>query len=326
MAGVTTLVSSVVAVAVSGGAGGHLASRWRSGRVPDVALLAWAIGLGTWAVAGVALTVGMQLGWNAPVVHIMYLCHAAVAGPWLAVGVVAHNGEDRATSRMTGLALTAVVALSLPDILAANRPAVMTAVLAGLWAVVLLDGQRQRVVVGSLLLVAGWSALAAITILPSPSVGSLPAEGVPVASDVLAQHLVAFGRAGTVVASVVTVVGALVGLARGVLANADGTAGDRATRGRTRALVRRATWSTGWQGLANTGRRGRAVAGTVVATGVVVATWLPGLLGMADVAVVVAVTMAVGAAVVHGGALLAVGPRGVGTPVVETGPVTRVWD
>lgn len=300
----------------------HLARRWRAGSRPDPALLAWGVGLALWAVASLALAAGLRDGFAGPIYRILYLTGGVLAVPWFALGAVAHHSVDRTTSRLTGVAVAVTMALALPGVRAGDRGAVMTVVLGGLWLVLLLDGNRQRVVVGSLLLVLGWSMLAAITVLPTPFRTPLPAAGLP-PTDVLPAHVVAFGRAASTVGLVVLCVGAGVATLRRVLGWAP--VGRRATPGDRRPLGA-AGLAGGWASLAERGLRSRAIGGLVVASGVVLAVAAPAVATFLDAGTAQVLGIGLGALVVHDGALRSAGLRG-SVEVARPQPgTTRVWE
>lgn len=310
----------LAACLVAGTAAIDLGRRWRAGRVPRPALLGWALGLGLWAVSGLALGLGAWRGFSSPMVRILYLCSAALALPWLAWGSVAHHAVDRVTSRLTSVALLAVVVSNLADVLALRRTAVLMAVLATAWLLLLADGQRQRLVAGGLLVTLGWSAVAIVTILPSP-VRALASSGLPAMTDVLPEHVLAFGRAAIVVAGEIVVIGALLALGSAILRHADD---DR--RPWTVAAM-----TSGWRNLVRSSARAPALAGLVVAVGVLVVLFVPTLVSGAGHAAMTAIALGVASVVVHDGGLRAVGQRGVpdGAGDATAGDaerVTRVWD
>lgn len=316
MAGWLGLASCLVA----GVTAGDLWRRWRAGRVPRPALLGWAVGLGLWAVSGLALALGAWRGFSAPMVRILYLGSAALALPWLAWGSVAHHAADRVASRLTAVVLLVVVVSNLSEIMALRRSAVLTAVLAIAWLLLLADGHGQRLVAGGLLVTIAWSAVAVVTILPSPVLAPT-ASGLPALATVLPDHVLAFGQAAIVVGGEIVVVGAVVAL---------GTAIGRRARRQGRPWTPAAVVS-GWRNLTGAPDRAVRMAGLVVAAGALVVLVAPSVVPAGRRGVATAIALGVASLIVHDGGLRAVGQRGVPDPGVDsagvdTSPGTRAWD
>jgi hypothetical protein len=97
LAAIATLVAAAFTVA--------LADRWWAHRRPHEA--AWALAMGQFTVASLALWAGGAAGWNRFVFRVFYLFGAITNVAWLALGsVLLLNGGRRARAAIGALALT----------------------------------------------------------------------------------------------------------------------------------------------------------------------------------------------------------------------------
>lgn len=78
----------------------------RSRRVPA---LAWSVALAMFAIASVAVALGVTGGWDAPLFRVYWLLGAMLNVPWLALGSVALLGDRK----VTAIAFALVAAASL---------------------------------------------------------------------------------------------------------------------------------------------------------------------------------------------------------------------
>lgn len=156
---------------------GLLAARYRaSGRAE---LLAWAAGLGAYAVAAAALAWGEAAGWDGRSFRVYYAAGALLTAPLLGAGSLLLAGRRRAAPAalvFTGLALGVSIAMPVHGVFAAHGipaaqdhlaflPARLLAILANVLGtlavvVVALRSFRQRPL-GNGLILAGIAAAAA---------------------------------------------------------------------------------------------------------------------------------------------------------------------
>lgn len=156
---------------------GLLAARYRtSGRAE---LLAWAAGLGAYAVAAAALAWGEAAGWDGRSFRVYYAAGALLTAPLLGAGSLLLAGRRRAAPValvFTGLALGVSIAMPVHGVFAAHGipaaqdhlaflPARLLAILANVLGtlavvVVALRSFRQRPL-GNGLILAGIAAAAA---------------------------------------------------------------------------------------------------------------------------------------------------------------------
>lgn len=151
---------------------------------------AWAVALGTFALASAALAVGASTGWDGPTFRAFYLLGAIVNVPWLAVGTIcllaprAAGPARTLVLLFTGLATGALLAAPLNagaisadaipegrDVLGA-LPRTLAAVGSGVGAVVVFAG-------------ALWSAWHYLRPGPAPRHGRLVAANLLIAAGVL---------------------------------------------------------------------------------------------------------------------------------------------
>src|SRR5262249_48306216 len=94
-AGVDALVAFAAAL-LSLRLAGLLAGRYRSGGRPE--MLAWATGLGAYAVAAAAIAWGEAAGWDARTFRVYYAAGALLTAPLLGAGSLLLAGHRRAPS------------------------------------------------------------------------------------------------------------------------------------------------------------------------------------------------------------------------------------
>jgi hypothetical protein len=156
---------------------GLLAARYRASARPE--MLAWAAGLGAYAVAAAAIAWGEAAGWDGRAFRVYYAAGALLTAPLLGAGSLLLAGRGRAAPValvFTGLALGVSLAMPVHGAFAAHGipaaqdhlaflPARLLAILAnaiGTLAVVVvaLRSVRQRPF-GNALIIAGIAAAAA---------------------------------------------------------------------------------------------------------------------------------------------------------------------
>src|SRR3954453_7437868 len=100
---------------------GQLATRYRSSKQPQ--LLAWAAGLGAYAVAAAAIAWGEAAGWDDRAFRVYYPAGASLAAPLLGAGSLLLAGRRRAAPVAliyAGLAIGIAVAVPLHGALATH--------------------------------------------------------------------------------------------------------------------------------------------------------------------------------------------------------------
>lgn len=285
-----------------------LARSWRVGGRPDAAQLFLAVAVGMWTLGSLGLTFSLVGGWTGPAVRIWTLLVLVLAPGLCMVAAVARHGVDALSIRVTGLVLVALVAWRLGAALDGNRVAATTAILAGVCAVLCLDGNRQRVVLGTGATIVVFAAVAIVTVLPSPIVAALPDVGVPVPGQVLPRHVVAFEVAARHVALVVVCVTAVVGALRGLAAHR-----------RSGGVV------AAWRAWGRDDTRGPALAALLVPIGLIVVERTTRGGDGAMVAMGAAAGLAVGTQLVQRGARGSRSLRAPGRHSVASG-TTTVWE
>ena len=92
---------------------GLLAGRYRRSRRPE--LLAWAAGLGAYAVAAAAIAWGEAAGWDDRAFRVYYAAGALLTAPLLGAGSLLLAGRRRATSvALVYVGLAVGIALAMP--------------------------------------------------------------------------------------------------------------------------------------------------------------------------------------------------------------------
>jgi hypothetical protein len=100
---------------------GLLAGRYRSGRKPE--LLAWAAGLGAYAVAAAAIAWGEAAGWDGRAFRVYYAAGGLLTAPLLGAGSLLLAGRRRAGSAAlvyVGLAVGISLAVPVHGVFAAH--------------------------------------------------------------------------------------------------------------------------------------------------------------------------------------------------------------
>src|SRR5690606_12869692 len=133
------------------------------------------------ALASGSLLAGVLGGWSATEFRSFYLFGAVLNVPWLAIGSLAVNARTPAVSRWTGGVLLIVAVLVVRTALGAAEPALWwpAAVLATIWAGLLLVGHERLVVNGTMVALAAYSLVATWLVVQAPFVAALPATGLP---------------------------------------------------------------------------------------------------------------------------------------------------
>ncbi len=155
---------------------GLLAARWRVSRRPE--LLAWAAGLGAYAVAAAAIAWGEAHGWDGRAFRVYYAAGALLTAPLLGFGSLLLAGWRKAAPLAlvyTGLAVGVALAMPLHGAFAANGiphaqdhlaflPARLLAILANSLGTIAVVGVALRSIrkrpVGNALIIAGIAAAA----------------------------------------------------------------------------------------------------------------------------------------------------------------------
>ncbi len=321
------LVASLVAAVVSGVFSRQLGTRWRSRGRANFAMLAWSIALALFCVASLALAVGAWFGFSEPLFRIFYLFGAVLNVAWLALGSVVVNSRDRVTSRLTGV-VTLLTALAFyPSAMELDPLALVGATFGTVWALLLLDGDQDRLRVGSACLVVAFSALAVITVLPTPFTAALPASGLPEGSEVLPAHVRAFAVGGNAIGSIIVIVGAVIAVGRLLWQFAD--RGDReavAETSRRRPVDAMAAGIlSGWRALGPAGMRDLATGNLFIAGGVAIAAGSGGMFSFLGDTTAHAVGIALGVIVMQRGFERTTRPRAP-VPDPTSPPVTRVLE
>jgi hypothetical protein len=155
---------------------GLLAARWRASRRPE--LLAWAAGLGAYAVAAAAIAWGEAHGWDGRSFRIYYAAGALLTAPLLGFGSLLLAGWRKAAPIAlvyAGLAVGIALAMPLHGSFAASGiplaqdhlaflPARLLAILANSVGTIAVVGVALRSIrkrpVGNALIIAGIAAAA----------------------------------------------------------------------------------------------------------------------------------------------------------------------
>lgn len=155
---------------------GLLAARWRASRRPE--LLAWAAGLGAYAIAAAAIAWGEAHGWDGRAFRIYYAAGALLTAPLLGFGSLLLAGWRKAAPLAlvyTGLAVGIAIAMPLHGSFAASGiphaqdhlaflPARLLAILANSLGTIAVVGVALRSIrkrpVGNALIIAGIAAAA----------------------------------------------------------------------------------------------------------------------------------------------------------------------
>ena len=321
------LVASLVAAGVSAVFGHQLGSRWRSGGRVNPAMLAWSIALAMFCVASFALALGAWAGFSRPLFRMFYLFGAVLNVAWLALGSVLVNSRDRTTSRLTGVATALTAAGFLSSARELDPLALVGFVFGTLWALLLLDGHRDRLRTGSVALVLAFTFLAVMTVLPAPFTTALPVAGLPEGSEVLPAHVRAFAVGGNAIGSIIVIVGAVIAVGRLLWQFADrhDLATVAATSRRRPVGALAAGILSGWRALGPAGMRDLATGNLFIALGVAIAAGSGSMFSFLGDTTAHAVGIAIGVVVMQRGFDRTTRPR---TPVVDpaAAPVTRVLE
>src|SRR5438132_2747460 len=100
---------------------GLLAGRYRSSGRPE--LLAWAVGLGAYAVAAAAIAWGEAAGWDDRAFRVYYAAGALLTAPLLGAGSLLLAGRRRAAPVAlvyTGFAIGIALAMQIHGVFAAH--------------------------------------------------------------------------------------------------------------------------------------------------------------------------------------------------------------
>ena len=210
-AAIASVVSGVFAVTLLH----RFVSRWRQGRGATHharAMLFWGIALVMFTIAALGLLSGVVGGWSSAEFRAFYLFGAVLNVPWLALGSVAVNAGSPAVSRWTGGVLLAVAAVVARQAVVGATPALWepAAVLAALWALVLLIGVPRVVVAAAATVLVVYTVVGAWTVLTAAYVEPLPLIGLPEGSELFAPVVRGFAVGGNAVGAITVIVSALV--------------------------------------------------------------------------------------------------------------------
>jgi hypothetical protein len=173
------LLASLVASVASATFCRRLWVRWDRGGRANPALLAWTISLAMFAIASIALLLGVVVGWSSWLFHVFYLFGAVLNVPWLALGSVLINVRDPWTTRATGVVTALVAAAFLPGVLRGDVLAVTGALFGIALAAVMWAPQRDQVRVAATLVVLAFSLVGTVVVLSGDLAAALPTEGCP---------------------------------------------------------------------------------------------------------------------------------------------------
>ena len=298
------LVASLVATAVSGVFTVRLASRWVAGGRRNPALLAWTISLAMFAIASLMLLAGTIVGWSVATFHVFYLFGAVLTVPWLALGSVLVNTRDRLVSRLTGGATLLVGLAFLPGALRGEPLAVPGAVLGLVWALMQLDGDRDRLRVGSALLLVAFTIVAAVVVLTATFTAPLPSAGLPEGRELFPEAARGFAVGGNAIGSIVVIVGAVMAAFRLMwLSAGEDVRAVARSHVRARRLVDAAAAGVlgGWRALEGAGFRALVTGNLFIALGVVIAAGSGGMFSFLGDTEAHAIGLGLGVLVMYGG-------------------------
>lgn len=183
-------------------------ARGRSNR----ALLFWGVAMVLFCLAAVGLLTGVVGGWTSAEFRSFYLFGGVLNVPWLALGSITVNARSPMVSRWTGAVLLAIALTLVRQVVVGGEPRLWlpAAVLACLWAVLLLVGDERIVVHGCAVVLVAYSGVSAYVVLTASYVAALPTEGLPEGSELFLPAVRGLAVGGNAVGAVTVVVSALV--------------------------------------------------------------------------------------------------------------------
>lgn len=204
MAGIATIVGGVFAVS--------LFRRYRQGEKTQPALLIWAIALVMFSVASLALFTGVFGGWTEAEFRLFYLFGGVLNVPWLALGSLVVNLRSLIVTRLTGAALAVVAFFVWLSTFRADEIELWlpSAVLATLWAGILLVGYRRLVLYAATAVLILFSVMATVVVLNATFVFPLPATGLPEGAELFFPAVRGYAVGGNSVGAVVVIISALI--------------------------------------------------------------------------------------------------------------------
>lgn len=206
------VLTAVIASLTSGAFAISLLTRFFRGGRRNLALVFWGAALVMFCVASVGLLLGVVGGWTAGEFRLFYFFGGVLNVPWLALGSLTVNAGTPAVSRWTGVVVAAVALLTLRAALVGDEPQLWlpAAVLASLWAVLLLIGVERVVVLGGALVLTVYSAVAAFVVSTSGFVAALPVTGLPEGSSLFLPGVRGYAVGGNAVGAITVITSALV--------------------------------------------------------------------------------------------------------------------
>lgn len=204
MAGTATVVGGVFAVS--------LLRRYRQGEKTQPALLIWAIALVMFSVASLALFTGVVGGWTEAEFRVFYLFGGVLNVPWLALGSLVVNVRSLIVTRLTGAVLAVVAFFVWLSTFRADEIELWlpSAVLATLWAGILLVGYRRVVITAASAVLVLFSLSATVVVLNATFVFPLPADGLPEGAELFFPVVRGYAVGGNSVGAVVVIISALI--------------------------------------------------------------------------------------------------------------------
>lgn len=204
MAGTATVVGGVFAVS--------LMRRYLTGARSQLALLVWGIALVMFSVASFALFTGVLGGWTETEFLVFYLFGGVLNVPWLALGSIVVNMRSVLVTRLTGTVLTVVAFFVWLSTVRADEIDLWlpSAVLATVWAGVLLVGHRRFVTVVATAVLIAYSVIAAYVVLNATFVVPLPLDGLPEGAEMFLPVVRGYAVGGNSVGAVVVIIAALI--------------------------------------------------------------------------------------------------------------------
>lgn len=297
------LLASLVASVASATFCRRLWVRWDRGGRANPALLAWTISLAMFAVASIALLLGVVVGWSSWLFHVFYLFGAVLNVPWLALGSMLINVRDPWTTRATGVVTALVAAAFLPGVLRGDVLAVTGAVFGIALAAVMWAPQRDQVRVGATLVVLAFSLVGTVVVLGGDLAGALPTDGLPEGRELFGAGPRSFAVGGNAVGSIIVIVGALIATGRLAWTTlGDRRRGELLDTGRRRYVEALATGVLeGWRAMGREGIDHVARGNLLIMAGVVVAAGSGGMFSFLGDTIAHAIGLGVGVIVMYAG-------------------------
>jgi hypothetical protein len=178
----------------------------------NTALLFWGVAMVFFCVAAVGLLTGVVGGWTSAEFRVFYLFGGVLNVPWLALGSITVNARSPAVSRWTGGVLLAIALTLARQVVVGEQPELWlpAAVLATLWALLLLIGTERIVVYGAAAVLVVYSAVSTVVVLTAAYVEDLPVSGLPEGAELFLPAVRGYAVGGNAVGAVTVVVSALV--------------------------------------------------------------------------------------------------------------------